>query len=753
MTQLPIKTKATYSWGGNKATNELGFMEDDVIEVQKVVNNSTYFGESQRTKLKGFFPSKYVELNISVDQVSNSSSPRPRTPSLQYSSKNNSSSSLFTLKPGDRMHRSGSSSDMSPSNDKDYIDPKSKKFTSSYAQAILDSSQLSTDTNSSSTFGHSDFSATSAGSYMRHKDDYEAKLRSLAESSMSYNNQTRNALNEIIEKNDKKHKPRLFKGLLGPKGDDGPSFDDRLYLSSIEKMSQMSFHGNYTHDHHPISYEMRKQSEVKSFPVSDLDRTKTVSGPQKARRIERVLREQPDLVLKPHEYITNVNSEERDPNALIRSVSYNLDSADLSRVDKFMSKVTHGPYDTPQKFTANTIMRNLKTEIEIARAIYVYLTRRFKLITIRDEKLSTKKMYQSERIIEIMQTGRCSSHQLTWLFYLMAETAGLEVEIIAGYLKHPSALTETITDSRKRLVINHSWISIKIDGEYRFIDVILGNPNSILAIENTDVWDINTIERFYFLTHPLQLLYTHSPRFIEQQHIVPPVDIVAQLSLPPLYPHALMYQIALHKFNLSIFHLKDFETYDFELEVPHNYLVQGKFKPYDPEFEQADSFVQYYHRNDKRIAHIQGIMSKNCPAGFVHIIGKNEFSKKWNLLASIPCFHQGKWKPLEWARRPLGLTDVDVYLKEPKMLLLKKGEHKVDLRVYGSEEWEREVRKYYKGAMKLALFDPQRRLTELEVHDGKFVATINFNERGSWMLGTLDLSLKKWRLFNEWEIV
>lgn len=756
MSQLPIKTRATYSWGGNKKTNELGFMEGDVIEILKIVNDNLYFGESQRTKLRGFFPAKYVDCNVLTEEQNFPSV--PSTPVSTHSSKNNSFNSLFTLKKKDKSSSSTLNTDilntsfqernssivLSPSPPKHAEQKQSKKFTSSYVQQLLDASTLSTDTGSSSAFGHSDFSATSAGSYMRHKerDEYEAKLQNMLNSNYT-SNSTRKALDEIIEKNEKRKQPKLLRDLFGAKSDTGPSFDDRIYLMSVEKMSQLELDDGLT-------YNYQRSSRNGAGVLSDLERTKTVSGNERARRSKRILDEQPDLILKPQETISHVNFEESDSSS--RTCSYSIDSEEMEKVDHYMLQQEHSPFDTPQKFTMDTILRKFKSELQVSRAIYTYLTQNFKLIKRKDEKVSTKRMFGSEKISEIMQTCLCTPHQLAWLYYLMADTAGLEVEIILGYLKHPFILNETITNSKKRLIINHSWISIKLAGKYHFIDVILGNPTNDFSVNYPEIWDQSLTWKFYFLARPFQLIHTHSPRYIDQQHIVPPIDVVAQLSLPPLYPNAIVSGVSWYKYNTSLLHLKDYELYDFSLEIPPDYVVHGKFKPFDNAFECVDSFVQVYQKNDTRIAHFQGIMSQGCPAGFVYVVGKNEYSKKWNLLLSIPCFHQGKWRPLEWAKRVPGLNGVDVYLKEPKVNNLKCGEQLFDIRVFGKSDWVREVQDFYDGSLKLGLFPPDKQIIELDVINNHFIGKINLNKAGYWRLGVLDIKFMRWKVIAEWSV-
>lgn len=762
MLQLPYKTRATYSWSGDKKSQQLGFMEGDVIEILKIVNEETYFGESLRTKVKGFFPADYVECDLVIDEQS-----MPSTPISSSSSKNASFNSLYTLKKQDTFS-SQNSQQLEPlfqtNKNRDSINSNSqlnKKFTSSYVQQLLDSSTLSTDTNSSSAFGHSDFSATSAGSYMRHKEDYDCKLQSMMSQSHSYNDLAKKALTEIIETNDKK-KPNLFKNLLGYRVDDEPSFDDRIYLSSVEKMSKkVSIPDFLEHDHHNssnssghnhLSKHSVSSSSLSSYiiPTDNLERSKTVSSSCRKYRKFRTSIEQPDLILRPHKAITDVNREAQDLSTKIKR--YDIDSFDCSKVDCYMSKIKHDPYESLERFTEKYILRKFSSQLEISRAIYYYLTRNFKLIKRDGERISTRKPIDSDKVHEILHSKRCTPHQLNWLFHMMAETANIETEIILGYLKHPFILNETITDAKKRLTINHSWLSIKIEGYYRFIDVTLGNPTNEIAQNYSNIWDENSITEFYFLTRPFHILTTHNSRYIDHQYITPPIDVVAQLSLPPLYPHAIISGISLHKYTSSIFYLKDSELYDFEIEIQSDYVIQGKFKPVDDSYEPIDSFVQVYQKNNSRIAHFQGIMSKNCPAGFIYIIGRNEFSKNWNLLVSIPCFHVGKWLPIHWVNTVSGLNGVDVYIKEPKLHHLKLGEQKFDIRLFAKSNYFKEIKELYHGVMKIGLFPPNKQIIELNVYNNESINVLNLNKVGEWRLGILDLKNRRWKVIAEWYV-
>lgn len=752
---MSVKTRATYSWGGDKKNKQLGFMENDGIEILKILDNDTFYGESVRTKERGFFPANYVDCDLIKEELKHLKPASPQNTALKIKKDN-----YFPPSSLRKQEKSFSSTASTPNSEDSYItkatsffnssEVPTKPFNSSYVQQVLNSSTQSTDTNVSSVFGHSDLSATSAGSYIRHKEDFEAKLQNMKTSSSAYSTKTRNALNEILEQQDKKSKSKIFSGFFRSKTSDEPTFDEKLYLSSIEKMSQLKFSEKSFSEDSRSSSASTLKSAMTLNTVSDLERTKSVGGEERAARAKRVLREQPDLILKPQTFITDVNCEKRNNTKRIRS--YNLDLVDYTNVDKNISKLNHGVYDTPERFALNVIAKQYKSPLERVRAIYIYLTKTFTLRSKKNEIISTKRMFESHKMHEIMQTCSCTPHQLTWIFFMMAQAVGIETEIILGYLKHPFLLNETVTDSRKKLILNHSWITICIEDEYRFIDVILGNPTNDIAYNNREIWDVHGVRDFYFLTRPFNILNTHTPHHIDQQQIVPPIDIVAQLSLPPMYPHAAMNGVNLHKFNSAVFHLKHYELYDFELEIPFDYDIQAEVVPYDQEFTKCSTFVQIYHKKGKRLAHFQGIMSKNCPAGFICVTGKNEFSKKWHLLMSIPCFHKGKWKELDWVNTVPGVNGIDIYIKEPKVKHLRLGQHHFDIRMYVSDELAHDFKINRSGGSKIALFNPARKICDAPYNGGKLQGTFNLDQPGSWVIGVLDLKKKRWKFVAEWNV-
>ncbi|GMM29555.1 Cyk3 protein [Martiniozyma asiatica (nom. inval.)] len=764
MSIKPFKTKATYSWGGDKKNGELGFLEGEVIEVLGVVRKDRLYGRSMRTKLSGTFPSSYVDTSNQKSELKNSyseesisssrlatppRSPQSRSPVRKSPSRNDSplkslvhSHSTPTLKKRD--HGSSSTLNTDFSRDSQYgsfttftdesapLPPKHNdlsqtKFKSSYVQQLLDST-LSIDTQNSSYFGHSDFSATSAGSFMRHKEmEFESRLHNAI--GQQDENSTRAKLNDILERNEKGKQGSFLKKIIGQKSQQGPSFDDLVFLSSVEKLSVME----PNNDKFSSSvFESVKNND--SSDSLDLQRTKTLDGTERAKRTKRVLEEQPDIIIKPHKCISNINDDEE---GIVSNSYVNFEEVNYEYVDNWINNLPFDDQIIPQDVVKNFINKKFTTDLERARAIYMYLTTKFTIYETIEEPLSVKRMPGFQKISEIMKNQRCTSHQLVWIFYLMAVNAGLEIEIILGHLKYPLQLDQTLSNPKTKLTLNHSWICMDVNGEFRFVDPTLGNRTNQLSTKS--IWNPNTASDFYYLTKPKSLLFTHTPRHIDQQHVTPPIDPMAQLSLPPLYPAFHFSGVKLHKFNTSMFHLRDFDVYQFELEIPNDLEICAHFRPSDHNLPVQNALSQIYHKNGLRIANIRGILPKGCPSGFILVLAREDKEEEdgWELLTSIPAFHTGKWKQLDWVK--IDSVDGDLYIKEPKLHQIKKGLVSFNIQMW--RNWK-----------KMSLFTPSGKSINLDIKDNSIIQTININESGIWKLAVPDHKRKVWKVAAQWVV-
>ncbi|OWB86136.1 hypothetical protein B5S33_g4818 [[Candida] boidinii] len=609
-------------------------------------------------------------------------------------------------------------------------------FTSTYSQAILDSSTSSTNTGRSSYFGHSDFSATSAGSFSRHQDQkYQEQLRLFQESGT--NQRERQELLSSLTDSKSNKNPNLLKMFFpgSSKKRQQLTLDEKIFaqnsavlqnderkknLSRVNLDSAVAFEhfespltdhslissnktigrDGYSMNESYVTYNSRSNRAHSSSPspspspypeLLDLERTRTHTSRDRAIRKAKATSEDCCLILEPHKSITRLNTNEVTPGGS----KIEIDSTPLGHVDNFMKRVSHETYATPDIILDSQINDKFANDVEKIRALYIYCIERFDIVSSPpNEEIRSKPPHNME---EIIQMRRCTAHQLTWIFYAMALRMKLEVEIILGYYKTPfdyhnayansgttprSNSTSRNKGNNNAVSINHSWISVYLGNEFRFIDIALGNPsNPIHSLFNYSESDLDNNTEYYFLSRPLEIVHTHVPIHIDNQHVTPPIDTNIQISLPPLYPAFLNNGFSFHKFDQSLLRLHDFEIAELDFVIPKDFIIEAFVEKHDNgKSHNSDAnraLVQIYWRKGRRIAKIKAVVPPMTPIAFIAVYAAIEGSDNLPLAVSLPIYHQGKDKPLSWVRVDNyfdNLKNFEYYIKQPQVYNLPSKE-------------------------------------------------------------------------------
>lgn len=714
---VPFKTRAIFSYSGDKNNGYLGFIEDDVIQITKIIDNDTFYGISMRTKLKGIILKKYVDSPEFKRGHSSSS-----TINTDFSNISNFGGSQTTITNefhGKYNLQQSPPPPPTPKHEDNLI--LNKKFKSSYVQQLLNSSLTETE-KSSSLFGHSDFSATSAGSLIRHKDVKEFDFTD------SGGNPLRDRLNSALNEVEfNRHKKSGFlQRIMGKSNEKELSFDDSLIMSmdkhTIDDIddSLLSIGNNTT-----IIDDQFNEFEF------NLKRSISIKGRERSRRSKRLVELQPDIVLKPHEFITEFNKNEIIPNFNKKEIDI-----DDNRVLNLLQYILQNP-----KLSLDKIILLLETkldnDLEKHKAIYLYLTK-FKISESILEKVSLKRMPNFEDLPNILKMRECSNHQLVWIYYIIANKLNFDVELILGYFKYPYQFDESIRNSNKKLTINHSWISIQFNGTYYFCDLVLGCNNSTIINSNSN-------EDNYILLKPFEIVSTHIPMHIDQQHITPPIDPIVQLNMPPNYPFFNKFGIKFINFNSSLFHLKDFEIFDFKLKVPLGIQIKCNFQPFDNDiYPTLTPLIQIYFNDKKeKIVNIKGILPQFCPAGVLYINAKSEINDFWEIITSIPTYHVGKWKQIKWLK--IDNSNIEkfgsCYIKSPKISKLpfqSQVNFKFKLTNFKSD--------------KLILVNPRNKKLNFDVNGINSIdEMIHIDEIGDWKLVIPDHQRNVLKVIAQWK--
>lgn len=716
---VPFKTRAIFSHSGDKNTGYLGFIEDDVIQITDKIDNDTLFGTSMRTKLKGKILKKYVQMP-EVQRGHSSSS----TINTDFSIVSNFGGSQTTITNEQNDKNSSTSIPPPPTPKHERELTSSKKFKSSYVQQLLLNSSLTETEKSSSLFGHSDFSATSAGSLIRHKESKQFEIVDASGNPMR--DRLNAALNEAEINRNKKS--GFLQRMLGKSNERELSFDDSLMLS-MEKHTLDDIDDTILSIGSTINNN--NNDEFNGFEFN-LKRSTSLNGSERSRRSKRLVKLQPDIVLKPHEFITELNKNETVPNFKQQFIDIND-----NKVSKLLQYILNNHTITLEKIIS-LLEKKLDNNLERHKVIYLYLTK-FETNESILEKMSTKRMPNFEELPNIIRTKKCTNHQLVWIYYIIAIKLDLDVELILGYFKQPYQFDESIRNANTKLVLNHSWISVQLNGTYYFCDPILGNVNS-------DIIGSSTKEDNYILLKPFEIISTHIPMHIDQQHITPPIDPIVQLNMPPNYPYFNKFGIKFINFNASLFHLKDFEIFDFKLKVPMGVDIKCHFQAFDLDiYPNLTPLIQvYFNDKNEKIVNIKGVLPQFCPSG-VLVIKAREIETEsdfWEIITSIPIYHVGKWKQIKWLK--LDNTHVEkfgsCYIKSPKVSKLP---------------YQSEVNFKFKltnfKSNKLILVNPKNRKFNFILNSSTIDEIIHIDELGDWKLVIPDHERNVMKVIAQWK--
>ncbi len=156
--------------------------------------------------------------------------------------------------------------------------------------------------------------------------------------------------------------------------------------------------------------------------------------------------------------------------------------------------------NTPQNLTTHTeiaryLCRNLNTDIEKARAIYIWVSHN---ITY-DFDLNVQNLvitYEMQTVDEALKKRKGLCQHYSDLFHAMASSVGLDSYVISGYTKD---YNRTISP------VSHAWNMLRINNNYYFVDATWAAGQIVNGVYN------DTFSDDFFLKHPYQFIRQHMP--------------------------------------------------------------------------------------------------------------------------------------------------------------------------------------------------------------------------------------------------
>lgn len=174
-----------------------------------------------------------------------------------------------------------------------------------------------------------------------------------------------------------------------------------------------------------------------------------------------------------------------------------LSAGNYEHVDRYVLSLEKSDADDLLRLT-HKLVSPFKEPKEKVRAIYRWITENIEY----DIQAYMRRDHRAIQVEEILRTRRSMCGGYSALFKQIAETAGLEAEIITGYSKGYGYEIGSLFVERNR----HAWNAVKISDQWYLLDATWGA--GYIDDRNRFVRHFN---EFYFLPAPEELIQSHYP--------------------------------------------------------------------------------------------------------------------------------------------------------------------------------------------------------------------------------------------------
>lgn len=480
----------------------------------------------------------------------------------------------------------------------------------------------------------SELSATSAGSFLRHKQLSEAKSypqnateERKTQGSVDLTEQRNKQLMESVFQNKKGGQPNFFKKFLGKRRDE-------IGLNPIEEKLQNEDEVDWT-----------------TFKLG-LNRLNSLSSHDRQMRTRRVVREEGSIVVKPLEYLSDLNVNETNGEEI--EESHNIKEKFIGQVASLVSQ--YGIDSDLNEMLFDIDVKFNSSRQDQAKFILLHMC---KFEIIREPGVISQ---SKPKLSDLLNKGEASIFQINYVMKKLFDALDIPAELIFGFWKKPDEIY-----SKDHFVVNHCWLSVLIEKRFRIID--------ILAFKNGGMFNIKDHPRgyneFYFLAKPIEVLSTHIPTVIEHQHVVPPIDLSIAYYMPRVYSGYYKNNLVYKAFNNALTRLKDFEIFEFELYLPHETELFTVVKTENITSHEY-CLCQCYMSKEKRIAKIKAILPEKEESGILQVFagpkGKQRYFENVHEIAmTVPLYHSGQSRSCQFVTRfpTVQSQNNDLYIKKP----------------------------------------------------------------------------------------
>lgn len=460
-------------------------------------------------------------------------------------------------------------------------------------------------------------------------------------------------------------------------------------------------------------------------------------------------------------------------------VSMDVMRFNFTTLDKSVRALSIPSLATLSSFTITVLCRPYKSDIQRLRAIYIFCTER---IVWHPRATSDDDFEDQHDPTRIFRMKEANADEMAHCVQAMCELVQIPCEIVKGYLKAPGEVSDGHNTTGR---VNHVWNAAIVDGEWRMIDASLASPTHPRRSLYTNCPG-NVAEDFYFLAKPSELIFSHIPRYRDQQHMMPSLSADLIFQLPSICPAMFRYNLYLSEFDMSLLRTTGPEIVQIDVQVPAEIdcaaeiEVRGYVADLDGdliesgEVMKSPALAQPYWIHGRRIFRVKAVVPDGETTGVLKIYaGRRGLLQSMKdipfpLAVAFPISHVGKscgqFNFVDMHPTPQALR-YDIYVVQPQCRELSRG----STIVFDFKQFPNNVESPVFSptkTTKLALQSPSGKITKMSAKDAdasfstekssgqiSWEAIVTCGEIGVWRGLVMADRSATWVVFAEWVCV
>jgi len=215
------------------------------------------------------------------------------------------------------------------------------------------------------------------------------------------------------------------------------------------------------------------------------------------------------------------------PSVAIDEVDTNLQPLPPNSFEEIDKYALSCPADAQRdvQSLAAYLQRNAHSDIEKARAIYIWITNNINY----DDNGFNSGIYPDNSAQAVLNSRKAVCDGFSNLYLALGQAMGLTIAKVGGYSKGYGYY-----DGMKFKKADHAWNVIKISGRWRIFDATWGHGSADNV--NGKLVSTKRCSNYWFNVDPYEAIFTHLPQNTNMEYILPGIDLKTFEAIPRIDP-------------------------------------------------------------------------------------------------------------------------------------------------------------------------------------------------------------------------